>query len=124
MNYREMVQLYDRYREQGFEILAFPCNQFKEQEPGTEAEIKAWAQSTYNVTFPMFSKIDVNGTHTHAVYRFCRTKSSMYDASTNQAEVIPWNFAKFLVNEQGQVVHYFEPPNNPLSFEDKIQAML
>ena len=71
--------MHEQYREQGFEILAFPCNQFKDQEPGDDASIKQWATSTYNVQFPMFSKIEVNGQNTHPVYQYLRNNSSLYD---------------------------------------------
>ena len=79
------------------------------QEPGTDAEIKAFAQTTYGAEFPMFSKIDVNGPETHPVYRFLRTKSALWNAAKNEAEVIPWSWTKFLVNEAGEVVHYHVP---------------
>ena len=94
------------------------------QEPGTEAEIKAFVQDRYNARFPLFSKIEVNGANTHPVYSYCRNNSSLYDSGKNQAEVIPWNFAKFLVDTNGKVQHYFEPRSNPLSFTDKIESML
>ena len=72
----------------------------------------------------MFSKIDVNGPNTHPVYSFCRLKSELYHAASNTAYVIPWSWSKFLINEEGQVAYYFDPVKNPLSFEDKIEAML
>ena len=103
---------------------AFPCNQFMGQEPGTDAEIKSFAQDNMNAKFKLMSKIDVNNANTHPVYRYLRSNSKLFNEEKQQAEVIPWNFAKFLLNEQGQVVHYFEPRTNPLSFADKIEAML
>ena len=94
------------------------------QEPGSDAEIKARVRDSFNAKFPLMSKINVNLANTHPVYRFLRNNSQLYDESKKQAGLIPWNFAKFLVNEEGHVVHYFEPRANPLSFADKIEAML
>ena len=85
------------YGANGFEIIAMPCNQFMNQEPGTEAEIKEFAQG-YNVQFPMLNKNDVNGPQACELYRFLRCNSSLYDERKRQANVIPWNFAKFLVD--------------------------
>ncbi len=84
------------------------------QEPGTEAEIKAFAQGKYGAEFPMFSKIEVNGENTHPVYAFLRLNSSLANKQKTEAKVIQWNFAKFLVNSEGQVVSYHEPRTSPL----------
>ena len=92
-----MVHLHKKYGSRGFEILAFPCNQFMDQEPGTEAEIKKFAQS-FDAEFPMFAKIDVNGPDTHEVYRYLRCNSSLMDKDTNEPQVIPWSWSKFLVD--------------------------
>ena len=94
------------------------------QEPGTEEEIKRFATERYGAKFQLFSKINVNGEDTHPVYRFLRCTSRLWNTSKNQAELIPWNFAKFIVNEEGKVVSYHEPQESPSSLEDKISAML
>ena len=113
-----MVKLHEQYGDRGLEIFAFPCNQFAEQEPGSNCEIKEWAQSTYNVKFPMFCKIEVNGENTHPVYQFLRDNSDLKGGD------IPWNFAKFLLNEMGQVVSYNGPNDPPFSFKEDIEKLL
>ena len=101
MNYTELVQMYAELASKGFQILAFPCNQFGAQEPGTNQQIFDWAKSTYNVTFPMFEKIEVNGDGACDVYKYLRKNSSELNDGA-----IPWNFAKFLVDGDGKVVKY------------------
>ena len=117
-NYTELVQLHQKFREQGFQILAFPCNQFMNQEPGDRAQIQAFAQN-YGVEFPMFDKIDVNGPGTHGVYKFLRA-----NIKEEPGRKIPWNFAKFLVNANGQVQSFHVSDVNPLKLEPEIQQML
>jgi glutathione peroxidase len=89
--------------------LAFPCNQFGKQEPGTNEEIYQNITQKYGVKFPMMSKIEVNGKHTHPVYAYLRNHSELVDASNESVELIPWNFAKFFVNRNGKVIKYFHP---------------
>jgi glutathione peroxidase len=123
-NYTELVQIYKEHQENGLEILAFPCNQFRQQEPGTNEEIKAYAQNTYGVTFPMFEKIDVNGDNAHEVYRFLRRNSPLHDEAKKQTGSIPWNFAKFLLDSDGHVVNYYAPPTSPTSILPDIERLL
>ncbi len=104
-----MVRLHKLYREHGFEILAFPCNQFMGQEPGSNPEIKTFARELYGAEFPLFAKTDVNGENTCEIYKYLRNNSELYDPAKLQAKEIPWNFAKFFVNSQGKVVAYFPP---------------
>ena len=104
--------------------MAFPSNEFREQEPGTNHEIFEWAKTTYGVTFPMFEKTEVNGINACPVYEFLRAKSRLYNPETRTATTIPWNFAKFLVDEHGHVVAYHDPRTNPLSMMDEIKKML
>jgi glutathione peroxidase len=99
-------------------VLGFPCNQFGKQEPGTDAEIKAFAQSKYNVTFPMFSKIDVNGANALPLFNYLK-----FDPSVGTKD-IKWNFEKFLVNKQGKVVERGGTPKKPFEFEEAIVALL
>ena len=104
--YEGLEALYRKYRAQGFEVLAFPANEFGAQEPGTESEIKAFCSTKYDVTFPLFSKIVVKGPAQHPLY-----------AALTRGQEISWNFEKFLLNRQGEVVARFAPdvtPSDPL----------
>lgn len=101
-------------------MLAFPCNQFGKQEPGTDAEILTFAQSKYHVQFPMFSKIEVNGDDACALYQFL--KSEQPDAEGKPD--IRWNFTKFLVDREGKVVRRFEPPVTPAEIGEALHAYL
>ena len=109
--YRGLQQLYERYREKGLQILAFPANNFLAQEPGSDEQIQQFCTTTYSVTFPLFSKISVRGRDIHPLYRFLTGKESNPDFSGK----IGWNFAKFLVDRAGRVVARFEPKAEPLS---------
>uniref|UniRef100_A0A7S3VYX9 Glutathione peroxidase n=1 Tax=Strombidinopsis acuminata TaxID=141414 RepID=A0A7S3VYX9_9SPIT len=119
-----MVQLHEKYSSQGFEILAFPCNQFGGQEPGTNEEIQKYATDTWNAKFTFFEKCDVNGDNTHPVYKFLRNNSELYDDKKKSASEIPWNFAKFLVNQEGKVVKYFNSREDPNEAIPLIEKML
>ena len=101
-------------------VLAFPCNQFKGQEPGTEAEIQSFCSANYGVTFPMFSKIEVNGDGAHDVYKFLKAGNPDDDGN----EDIAWNFTKFLVGKDGQVLERFDPPVTPEDIAEKLAAHL
>ena len=115
--YDGLQRLYDEYRDQGLEILGFPCNQFGEQEPGGEAEIASFCETHYGVAFPMFSKIDVNGEGRHPLYAWLTDQPAGPDAAGDVA----WNFAKFLVDKDGAVVARFAPPTEPCAAEVKAQ---
>ncbi|MBN1878284.1 MAG: glutathione peroxidase [Anaerolineae bacterium] len=118
--YAGLQKLYDAYHEQGLEILGFPCNQFMQQEPGTEADIQNFCQVNYNVTFPMFSKIDVNGKNTHPLYVYLKSNAPGALGST----AIKWNFTKFLVDREGHVVQRFAPTVEPENLAPEIEALL
>jgi len=110
--YSALESTYEKYKDQGFVILGFPANNFGAQEPGTNAEIKTFCSTKYNVTFPMFSKISVKGSDTAPLYQFLTEK-----ANPTLAGEIKWNFTKFLVDRNGKVVQRFEPAVTPDSPE-------
>ena len=93
------------------------------QEPGTDAEIKAFAEK-YGAEFPMFSKIEVNGVNTHEVYKYLRSNSELYDKKKKEVKEVPWNFAKFIVDEHGHVVSYHNPKVEVITMIDEIERML
>ena len=109
-------------RPKGLEILAFPCNQFAAQESACEADIKKFVQEKYNVQFPFFSKIDVNGASAHPVYQFLRNSAPELKSEAG-ADYIPWNFAKFLVDSTGKV-NYFHPHIDPSTIQKNIEEIL
>ncbi|KAJ8673536.1 hypothetical protein QAD02_004798 [Eretmocerus hayati] len=113
-NYKQLQGLYNKYGEsKGLRILAFPCNQFNHQEPGTPAEIKEFVKK-YDVTFDMFDKIDVNGDNAHPLYKWLKDQK---EGSGFITDGIKWNFTKFLINKKGQVVDRFAPSTEPNSME-------
>nr|WP_261344948.1 glutathione peroxidase [Roseiconus nitratireducens] len=107
--YAGLEELYRKYKDKGFVVLGFPCNQFGSQEPGTEAEIKTFCSTRYNVTFPMFSKIDVNGSDAAPLYKYLTSK----DVKPAGKGDISWNFEKFLIDTEGNLVHRFAPRTKP-----------
>jgi len=118
--YRGLEALYRRHQAQGFVVLGFPCDQFGRQEPGTEAEIQEFCSETYDVTFPMFSKIKVNGADAHPLYKFLKSqKKGIFGL-----EGIKWNFAKFLVDRSGAVVRRYGSRNRPEDIEPDVIAAL
>ncbi|KAL7122903.1 hypothetical protein ACP275_01G072900 [Erythranthe tilingii] len=118
-NYKELNILYDKYKDQGFEILAFPCNQFASQEPGNNEEIEEAVCTRFKAEFPIFDKIEVNGKNTAPLYKFLKSeKSGLF------VDAIKWNFTKFLVNKQGKVVERYAPTTPPLAIEKDVQNLL
>jgi glutathione peroxidase len=109
--YTALEALYQKYKDQGLVVLGFPCNQFAHQEPGTDAEIKQFCSSKYNVTFPMFDKIEVNGVNRHPLYEMLAGKESPFPGN------IGWNFTKFLVGRDGKILKRFNSPVKPDSPE-------
>lgn len=107
--YEGLERIYEKYKDRGFTVLGFPANEFGQQEPGTDAEIKQFCTSKYGVTFPMFSKIIVKGQGIHPLYQFLTSEQK----DPELAGEIPWNFTKFLVNRQGQVIARFAPKDEP-----------
>ncbi|GJR23221.1 probable glutathione peroxidase 8 [Tanacetum coccineum] len=118
-NYAELNQIYLKYKEKGFEILAFPCNQFGAQEPGSNEEIVDFVCTRFKSEFPIFDKIDVNGENAAPVYNFLKT--GFYGILGGD---IQWNFSKFLVDKNGQPVDRFYPTTSPLTIERDIQKLL
>jgi glutathione peroxidase len=107
--YEGLQALQDEYGDRGLVVLGFPCNQFKGQEPGSEDEIQLFCSTNYGVTFPMFSKIDVNGPGRHALYAWL----TQQDTKPEGPGDVQWNFGKFLVGKDGAVLARFEPPTDP-----------
>lgn len=117
--YEGLEKLYKKYKEQGLEILDFPCNQFGAQAPGTIEEIKDFCQLKYNTTFPLFAKIEVNGENTEPLFKYLKSQKSGMLGSK-----IKWNFTKFLINKEGEVVERFAPTITPDKMENKIKEIL
>jgi len=118
--YEGLEALYRRYREKGFAVLGFPCNQFGAQEPGSAEEIRSFCALTYDVSFPMFAKIDVNGPKAHPLYEYLkRAKKGLLGS-----EAVKWNFTKFLVDRTGNVVERFSPTTKPEDIAASIEPLL
>jgi glutathione peroxidase len=109
--YKALEAVYEKYKDKGFAILGFPCNQFGAQEPGTDAEIKQFCSSKYNVTFPLFDKIEVNGPNRHPLYVALAGQASPFPGD------IKWNFTKFLISRDGKILKRFESRTTPDSPE-------
>ena len=117
--YDELEELYGKYKDKGFEILDFPCNQFFKQAPGTSEEIHTACVLRFMIQFPQFEKIDVNGKNEHPLYRYLKD-----NCPVKTGKNIKWNFTKFLVDREGNIVNRFEPTAKPKSFEDDIVKLL
>lgn len=141
--YDKLQDLYEKYKEQGFVILDFPCNQFGKQAPGSNEEIVSFCESRYGIKFPIFSKIDVNGEEASPIYKYLTSQkgfqgfdsehpltpilTSMFERSNPDYAASPdikWNFTKFLIDREGKVVERFEPTNDLYVVEDKIKELL
>jgi glutathione peroxidase len=118
--YEGLEALYRRHKDQGFAVLGFPCNQFGAQEPGDAAEIASFCSLTYDVSFPMFAKIDVNGPQVHPLYAFLKKEKKGLLGS----EGIKWNFTKFLIGRDGDVVERFAPTTKPEALASAVEALL
>jgi glutathione peroxidase len=118
--YAGLEALYEKYKDQGFVILGFPCNQFGAQEPGSETEIEQFCQVNYGVKFPMFGKIDVNGSNAHPLYKFLTSEKP----GILGTEAIKWNFTKFLVDKNGNPVKRYAPNIKPEDIADDIEKLL
>lgn len=141
--FEDLQKLYLKYRDRGLEILGFPCNQFANQEPGTNEEAAAFCRMNYGVTFSMFSKVEVNGKNAHPLFQYLKKEAPFkgFDESNitekllkmKIAEVHPewlvgdeikWNFTKFLIDQNGNVVKRFEPSEEPVDMEQDIEKLL
>ncbi|MBS0514129.1 MAG: glutathione peroxidase [Proteobacteria bacterium] len=118
--YTGLEALYEKLKDKGLVVLGFPCDQFGHQEPGDEAEIKNFCSLTYDVKFPLFSKIDVNGANADPLYKYLKHEAKGLLGS----ESIKWNFTKFLVDKNGKVVKRYAPTDTPESIEKEIAAVL
>jgi glutathione peroxidase len=107
--YTALEELYEKYKDKGFSILGFPCNDFGAQEPGTEAEIQAFCSTKYDVSFPLFSKVHVKGEEQAPIYAFL----TGVDAAPKGKGDVTWNFEKFLIDKKGHVIARFAPPTSP-----------
>lgn len=117
--FKDLETLYKKYKDRGFEILGFPCNQFANQDAGTNEEIQTFCQLNYGVTFTMFEKIEVNGENAHPIYKYLKEeKKSLL------GKEIKWNFTKFLVDTEGQVIKRYSPTTKPLNIEKDIEKLL
>jgi glutathione peroxidase len=117
--YAGLQELHDTYADRGFTVLGFPCDQFGGQEPGDEAEIAAFCQRNYGVTFPMFEKVEVNGEGVHPLFAWLRSEKGGLVGSA-----IKWNFTKFLVGRDGAVIGRFAPTTEPQQLTDDIEKAL
>eukprot|EP01018_Ginkgo_biloba_P031777 Gb_10321 [translate_table: standard] len=118
-NYKELNKLYEKYKDQGFEILAFPCNQFAGQEPGTNEQIEEVACTRFKAEFPIFDKVEVNGNNAAPIYKFLKaSKGGIF------GDGIKWNFTKFLVDKDGHVIDRYAPITSPLKIEKDIKLLL
>jgi len=118
--YKGLQALYEKYREQGFEVLGFPCNQIGGQEPGGEEQIAAFCETNYGVTFPLFAKVDVNGDDAHPLFQYLKKEAP----GVLGTQAIKWNFTKFLVDRKGSVVRRYASTDAPESLEADIRAAL
>lgn len=117
-NYSQLNELYATFKDQGLEILAFPCNQFFGQESGSSEEIKDHVRNRLNAEFPLFDKVAVNGKNSSNLFRFLRQNSSL------KGRRIGWNFGKFILDKKGEIVNYYGPRKNPNEFGDEIKGLL
>jgi len=117
--YKGLQQLQDEYADQGFNVLGFPCDQFGNQEPGTEDEIASFCEKNFGVQFPLFAKVDVNGDDAHPLFAWLRQEKGGLLGSK-----IKWNFTKFLIGRDGQVIERFAPTTTPEKLTDQIEAAL
>ncbi|MGE6959071.1 glutathione peroxidase [Bacillus thuringiensis] len=118
--YKGLQEVYDKYKDQGLEILGFPCNQFGGQEPGTEADITSFCELNYGVNFPMFAKVDVKGDKAHPLYTYMIEQAP----GLLGMKAVKWNFTKFLIGKDGKVVGRFAPQTKPVDLEVEIEKVL
>ena len=118
--YKGLEALYQKYKDKGLEIIGFPCNQFGGQEPGTNEDISQFCEMNFGVTFPLSQKVDVNGDNAHPLFAYLKTEKPGVLGSTR----IKWNFTKFLVNKEGQVIKRYSPTAKPEALERDIESLL
>jgi glutathione peroxidase len=118
--YEGLEALWRKYRDRGFEVIAFPCNQFGAQEPGDAAEIAQFCSLTYDVTFPLMAKVEVNGDHAEPLFKWLKDQAPGLMGTRS----IKWNFTKFLIDRNGKVVRRYAPTEQPEAIEQDIEALL
>lgn len=118
--YDELEAIHEKYSDQNFAVLGFPCNQFGGQEPGTDEEIQEFCRASFSIKFPVFSKIEVNGNGAHPLYEYLKEKAPGLMGSKK----VKWNFTKFLVSPDGEEITRFAPATKPLKIEDDIKKYL
>ncbi|MGG7618036.1 glutathione peroxidase [Bacillus coreaensis] len=118
--YKDLQELYVQYKEKGFTVLGFPCNQFMSQEPGTESDILSFCEMNFGVTFPLFSKVDVNGKNAHPLFQYLTEEAP----GVLGMKAVKWNFTKFLVNRSGEVVERYAPNTNPIEISKDIEKLI
>ncbi|PIA26495.1 hypothetical protein AQUCO_09200003v1 [Aquilegia coerulea] len=117
-NYAQLTELHNKYKDKGFEVLAFPCNQFLKQEPGDDQEVEKFACTRFKAEFPIFQKVCVNGSDTAPVYKFLKASKTGFMGNR-----IKWNFTKFLVDKDGRVIQRYATMTTPLAIEDIQKAL-
>ncbi|MDR4314678.1 glutathione peroxidase [Niallia circulans] len=118
--FKELQELYQKFKEEGFVVLGFPSNQFMSQDPGTNEEIKSFCEMNYGVTFPMFAKIDVNGKEADPLYQYLTKEAP----GTLGVKAIKWNFTKFLIDRNGNVVDRYAPSTSPSEIKADIEKLI
>jgi glutathione peroxidase len=118
--FKGLETLYRQYKDKGLEILGFPCNQFANQDPGSNEEIKRFCEINYGVTFQMFVKVDVNGDNAHPLFKFLKKRAPGFMG----IEAVKWNFTKFLVDRNGKVIDRYAPADTPEKFAEDIAQLL
>ncbi|MCX7569882.1 glutathione peroxidase [Tumebacillus sp. DT12] len=117
--YKGLQALYDQYQEQGFEVLGFPCNQFGNQEPGGSDDINSFCEINFGVAFPLFEKVDVKGPNIHPVFKHLTEQAGGFLTKT-----IKWNFTKFLIDQNGNVVERYAPQTDPQKIASDVEKLL
>ena len=118
--FKGLEKLYKQYKDSGLEILGFPCNQFGKQDPGSNKQITEFCELNYGVSFPMFEKVDVNGDDAHPLFKHLKEQAP----GLLGTQAIKWNFTKFLINQDGEVVQRFAPKDTPEKIESEIRKLL
>lgn len=117
--FKGLEELYNKYKDQGVEVIGFPCNQFKAQDPGTNEEIESFCKLNYGVTFQMFQKIDVNGENRHPLYKYL-----IENSPSRKGEKIKWNFEKFLLDREGNIINRYNSIKTPKSIGKDIKKIV
>lgn len=118
--YTGLEALYRKFRDRGVEVLGFPCDQFGHQEPGNEEEIRNFCALTYDVSFPMYAKVEVNGANAHPLYKWMKAEKS----GLLGIDAVKWNFTKFLIDRNGQVIKRYAPTDTPEKIEKDLVALV